>query len=220
MTAWPAALDPVLTGRIVRLEPLDVRHADGLFAASRDPAVWRWIEAQPVSREAFDAWFGRALDVARAGAEAPFATVRAGDGAVVGSTRFLALRPADRGVEIGWTFLAPEMWRTGANVEAKLLMLTHAFDALRCLRVELKTHESNARSRGAMLALGATFEGIHRKHRVIPGVGIRDTAWYSIVDDEWPAVRTRLQARLAAARGASTRASTPPPPSSRRAPSP
>jgi len=111
-------------------------------------------------------------------------------------TRYLALRPADRGLEIGWTWLTPAAWGSGANIEAKLLQLGHAFDALGCIRVELKTHAANARSRGAMERLGATFEGIHRKHRIVPGIGVRDTAWYSVLDDEWPAVRAGLLARL------------------------
>jgi RimJ/RimL family protein N-acetyltransferase len=109
----------------------------------------------------------------------------------------MALRPADRGLEIGSTWLTPSAWQTGANAEAKLLQLGYAFDTLRCIRVELKTHASNTRSRGAMERMGATFEGVHRKHRVIPGLGIRDTAWYSVTDDEWPDVRAGLEARLA-----------------------
>ena len=111
-------------------------------------------------------------------------------------TRYLALRPADLGLEIGWTWLAPPAWKTGANVEAKLLQLGYAFETLGCMRVELKTHAGNERSRGAMERMGATFEGIHRKHRLVPGIGVRDTAWYSVLDDEWPRVREGLRARL------------------------
>lgn len=125
-------------------------------------------------------------------------TVDVASGRAIGSTRFLALRPEDRGLEIGWTWITPSAWRTGANVEAKLLQLTHAFEALRCIRVEFKTHASNERSRAAILALGAHFEGIHRKHRIVPGVGVRDTAGYSVIDDDWPQVRALLRARLAA----------------------
>jgi N-acetyltransferase len=113
-------------------------------------------------------------------------------------TRYMALRPADRALEIGWTWLTPDAWRTGANVEAKLLQLQYAFQTLDAIRVELKTHAANARSRGAMERLGATFEGVHRKHRILPGIGVRDTAWYSVIDDDWPRVRQQLRARLAA----------------------
>ena len=115
---------------------------------------------------------------------------------VVGSTRFLALRPEQRSVEIGWTWLHPKAWGTGANVEAKLLQLTHAFDAWGCRRVELKTDALNERARRALDGLGATFEGIHRKHMLVRSGENRDSAWYSVTDDEWPAVRAHLEERL------------------------
>jgi RimJ/RimL family protein N-acetyltransferase len=188
------ALNPPLEGTLVRLEPLRAEHADALHAAAADAAVFRWI-GEPIGadRERFDAWLAAAL--ADAG---PFATIDAATGEVVGSTRFMTWRPEHRGVEIGWTWLHPSRWRTGINVEAKLLMLEHAFERLGLVRVELKTHASNERSRAAILALGAQFEGVHRKDMIRPGVGVRDSAWYSIVDDEWPAVRARLRERLAA----------------------
>jgi RimJ/RimL family protein N-acetyltransferase len=110
----------------------------------------------------------------------------------------MTLRPEHRSVEIGWTWLAPTAWGTGANVEAKLLMLEQAFDRWGCRRVELKTDALNERSRGAIEALGAVFEGVHRKHLLVRGGENRDSAWYSVVDDEWPVVRARLEARLAA----------------------
>jgi N-acetyltransferase len=180
----------------VRLEPLTSAHDAGLWEASRPPEIWTWLQAQP-DREGFQAF----LEEARAGTarreEFAFATVDARRGHPVGMTRYLALRPADRGLEIGWTWLTPAMWRGGANVEAKLLQLEYAFETLGCMRVELKTHASNAQSRGAMERLGATFEGVHRKHRIVPGLGVRDTAWYSVLDDEWPAVRDGLRERLA-----------------------
>jgi len=195
---WPTPLAPTLPGAIVRLEPLGPEHADALFAASRDPAIWRWMRSYPASRASFDAWIDDALRAGEAGEEFAFATVRVADGEPIGSTRFMSLRPDDLGLEIGWTWLGPDAWRTGANVEAKLLMLGHAFETLGCMRVELKTHAENQRSRDAMTAMGAWFEGVHRKHRLVPGIGVRDTAWFSIVDDEWPAVRAKLRARLAA----------------------
>ncbi len=111
---------------------------------------------------------------------------------MIGSTRYLALRPEHRSIEIGWTWLTPAAWGTGANVEAKLLMLEHAFERLGCLRVELKTDARNERSRGAMAALPAQFEGVHRKHMLVRGGERRDSAWYSVLDDEWPAVRANL----------------------------
>jgi RimJ/RimL family protein N-acetyltransferase len=187
---------PVLEGRIVRLEPLTPEHEQGLWEASRDPTTWRWLSVvQPQTREEWNAFLDEALAARGAGAELPLVTISHEDG-VVGSTRFLALRPEHRSVEVGWTWLHPSAWGTGANVEAKLLQLRHAFETWGCRRVELKTDARNERSRGALLALGATFEGIHRKHMLVRGGENRDSAWYSVTDDDWPAVRARLEARL------------------------
>ena len=132
-----------------------------------------------------------ALERIDAGLELAFATVLAETGTAVGSTRFLALRPEHRSLEIGWTWLAPSAWGTGANTEAKLLQLEHAFDVLGCRRVEFKTDALNERARPALAALPARFEGIHRKHMLVRDGENRDSAWYSVVDDEWPAVRER-----------------------------
>ena len=187
---------PALEGRIVRLEPLAPRHADGLWEASRDSRTWRWLSiVQPATREAFDAWIDDAVAARAAGTEIPLVTLR--DGRVVGSTRFLALRPEHRSVEIGWTWLDPSAWSTGTNVEAKLLMLGHAFETWGCRRVELKTDARNERSRGAMEAMGATFEGIHRHHMLVREGENRDSAWYAVLDDDWPRVHDGLVARLA-----------------------
>ena len=192
MTGWSA---PTLEGRLVRLEPLGRQHAAGLWEASRDPRTWRWLPIpQPSTRPELDAWVEDALRTAATGAEIPFATIRTER--VVGSTRFLALRPEHASVEIGWTWLDPSAWGAGVNVEAKLLMLRHAFEAWGCRRVELKTDARNERSRGAMEALGATFEGTHRKHMLVRGGENRDSAWYSVTDDEWPTVELGLTARL------------------------
>jgi RimJ/RimL family protein N-acetyltransferase len=187
-----SVLNPPLQGTRTRLEPLGDHHREALLALAVDaPETYRWMYT-PIG-EWFDDWYTAATTTPDQGA---YATIDARTEEVVGSTSFLAYRPADRGVEIGATWLHPRAQRTGINVEAKLLMLAHAFDTLGCMRVELKTHAANARSRAAIEALGAQFEGIHRKHMLRPGVGVRDTAWYSIVDDEWPAVRERLAARL------------------------
>jgi RimJ/RimL family protein N-acetyltransferase len=187
---------PVLQGRIVRLEPLSPEHEEGLWLASRDPRTWRWLSVvQPPSRPAWHSYVEEALSAAEARTEIPLVTVRGGR--VVGSTRFLALRPEHRSVEIGWTWLHPSAWGTGANAEAKLLQLEHAFGALGCRRVEFKTDALNGRSRAALAAIGATFEGVHRKHMLVRGDENRDSAWYAILDDDWPEVRGRLQSRLA-----------------------
>ena len=190
MTPWQIES---LQGDVVRLEPLAAGHLEDLWAASRDPEVWRWLSiTRPASRDELGSW----IDEAVAGPDLPFATVLRESGAAVGSTRYLALRPEHRSVEIGWTWLAREAWGSGANAEAKLLMLSHAFDVWGCRRVELKTDALNERSRRAIEALGASFEGVHRKHMLVRGGENRDSAWYSVVDDEWPEVRARLVARL------------------------
>ncbi len=196
MTPWEA---PTLEGRLVRLEPLAPEHTDGLWEASRDPRTWQWLSiVQPSTRAAFDEYLADAF-AAAGGTEIPLATVSSKR--VVGSTRFLALRPEHGSVEIGWTWLHPSVWGTGVNVEAKLLMLRHAFESWGCRRVELKTDAHNAHSRGAMEAMGATFEGVHRKHMLVRDGENRDSAWYSIVDDDWPGVRDGLEARLSSGGG-------------------
>ena len=187
----------VLEGEIVRLEPLARRHEKELFEAALDERIWRWMPYDAGgSRERFQAWLEDALAASSAGTEAAFATVEAATGELVGSTRYLALRPEHRGLEIGWTWLAPAHWQTGANVEAKLLMLEHTFERLGCLRVEFKTDSRNERSRAALAALPAQFEGIFRKHMLVRGGERRDSAYYSIIDDEWPEVRDNLGRRL------------------------
>jgi RimJ/RimL family protein N-acetyltransferase len=186
----------VLEGRVVRLEPLGAEHEEALWEASRDPRTWRWLSVvQPRTPEEWSRWMRDVLEAASAGREIPFVTIR--DEAVVGSTRFLALRPEHGSVEIGWTWLHPSAWGTGANIEAKLLQLEDAFERLGCRRVEFKTDALNERARAALEALGTTFEGVHRKHMLVRDGENRDSAWYSVVDDEWPAVRAHLERRLA-----------------------
>jgi RimJ/RimL family protein N-acetyltransferase len=200
MSMWEN-LASVLEGKIIRLEPLARRHEKGLFEAARDERIWRWMHYDAsVSGEAFHAWFEDALAASSAGMEAAFATVDAGTGKPVGSTRYLALRSEHRVLEIGWTWLAPAYWQSGDNVEAKLLMLEHAFEALGCLRVEFKTDAHNERSRAALAALPAQFEGIFRKHMLVRGGERRDSAYYSIIDDEWPEIKDNLRRRIDAVR--------------------
>lgn len=186
-----------LAGRIVRLEPLAPTHADELWDASRDPCVWRWLPiVQPQTRGEWQAWMEEALARTESGLELAFANVLQATGRAVGSTRYLALKPEHRSLEIGWTWLAPSAWGTGANTEAKLLQLEHAFEVFGCRRVEFKTDALNERARPALAGLPARFEGIHRKHMLVRGGENRDSAWYGIVDDEWPAVRERLRERV------------------------
>lgn len=192
------ALASPLAGSLVALEPLADRHLSDLRAAAADPRVSAWLPVPLHEPSWFEWWIDDARGTWAARRDVTFATVRRADGVAVGSTRFMELRERDRSVEIGWTWLAPEAWQTGANVEAKLLMLGRAFDEAGCIRVELKTDARNERSRRAMEALPAQFEGIHRQHRVLLDGAYRDSAWYSVLDREWPDVRANLERRLAA----------------------
>lgn len=191
-----------LEGDLVVLEPLEEAHADGLWEAAQAPEIWQWLARVGSSREYFDLWMEASLVAAREGREGVFATRVKSDDRLVGSSRYLNVRPDDRVVEIGWTWLNPSAWRSGVNVEAKLLMFGHAFEQLDCVRVELKTDARNTRSRAAMEALPAQFEGVLRKHMIVPDVGVRDSAYFSVVDEEWPAVRANLEARLSRDRAA------------------
>jgi N-acetyltransferase len=185
-----------LEGRLVVLEPLQAHHQEGLYAASQHPEIWTWTYPVGKSREYFSAWFQASLTETEAGAECVFATVDRGSGEPIGSTRYHTLRETHRGLEVGATWLKPTAWGTGANIEAKLLMLEHAFEQLGCMRVEFKTDTRNERSRAALAALPAHFEGILRRHMLIPGVGVRDSAYYSVIDEDWPEVRANLMRRL------------------------
>jgi N-acetyltransferase len=194
---WPPPRVP-LEGSIVRLEPVDPAHHEGLLAASRAPETWIWLDRRvPEDEAAFTAWFEARLAASAAGDEWCFVTHSADDRAPIGSSSFLSICSEHDRLEIGWTWLHPDAWRTGANLEAKLLMLGFAFDELGCMRVEFKTDARNERSRAALAALPAAFEGVFRKHMLMRGVGVRDSAYYSIVDDEWPEVKASLERRLA-----------------------
>ncbi len=193
-----AGLAARLEGRVVVLEPLAPEHADGLFEAAQDMDwSWMFVDASR-SREAFDRWFEAALATGASGVEVPFATLDAETGDPIGSTRFLALRPEHRGLEIGWTWIRRSRWDGGANVEAKLLQLEHAFERHGCMRVEFKTDAKNERSRRALAALPSQFEGVFRKHMLVGDDRdrLRDSAYYSITDEEWPEVKANLLRRL------------------------
>jgi RimJ/RimL family protein N-acetyltransferase len=181
---------------MVVLEPLEGRHREELWEAAQDPRIWEWLAHLGEDRAMFDGWFEISLEANAADREGVFAVRRRADETVVGSSRFMAVRRPDRVVEIGWTWFNPSAWRTGVNLETKLLMLEHAFETLDCVRVELKTDARNERSRNAIAALPAQFEGVLRNHMIVPDVGRRDSAYYSVIDEEWPQVRADLQRRL------------------------
>ncbi len=190
-----------LEGRRVRLEPLELAHQAGLVAAGTDPATWTWMHAPLTDEAVMRAWVRDAIRARDAGAEVPFATVEAATGRVLGSTRFMSIAAAHRRLEIGWTWLSPAAHGTGANTEAKHLMLAHAFETLGAMRVEFKTDALNARSRAALAGIGATFEGVFRRHQLMADGRVRDSAWFAITEKDWPASRARLLARLATQEG-------------------
>jgi N-acetyltransferase len=171
----------------VRLVPLEPSHEDALWEIARDKRTWRWMRVRgDVSRERFHEWFG-SVDLG---------FLHYFDGELVGHTSYLNAREDDRVVEIGNTWLASRAWGTGANTEAKLLLLQHAFEDEGYLRVEFKTDAANGRSRAALAALPAEFEGVFRKHMLVRGGERRDSAWYAVIDDDWPQVKASLQRRL------------------------
>jgi RimJ/RimL family protein N-acetyltransferase len=191
------SLDPVvLEGRHVRLVPMTREHVPALWQAAGDPELWRWTTSQVHSEDDLRRYVDAALAMRAQGTALPFVTTDAATGQIVGSTRF-ANAEGPR-VEIGWTWIARPWQRTAINTEAKYLMLRHAFESLGLLRVELKTDALNARSRAAILRIGAREEGVLRKHMVTEGGRVRDSVLFSITDDEWPAVRARLEQILAA----------------------
>jgi N-acetyltransferase len=185
-----------LEGSIVALEPFGEEHVEQLWEAAQAAEIWTWL-ANLNEREMFDKWIELTREAEESGTEGTFVTRALSSGRIVGSSRYLNVRPADRVVEIGWTWLDPSAWRSGANVEAKLLMMRHAFETLDCVRVEFKTDARNERSRAALSALPAKFEGILRNHMTVPSVGLRDSAYFSVIDSEWPEVEANLECRLA-----------------------
>lgn len=194
----PINVQPVtLEGAHVRLEPLEEHHLDALAKAGEPEEIWRYFPVLPRTRDDFARYIRTALDARAAGTELPFVTIDRVTDTVIGSTRFLAISPRDRRLEIGWTWLNPQAQRTRINTEAKYLQLTHCFEELGCVRVELKTDARNEKSRNAMLRIGATYEGTFRKYSLTQHDFQRDTAWFSFIDDDWPKVKQHLQSLLA-----------------------
>ena len=196
----PATLAPIgpvtLEGRHISLEPLAERHARDIFEAMQDEDVCRYLSWPPP--KALDetlALIRQAEDLTARRESVVFAQIWRATGRAIGSTRLLDVRPTDRQVEIGATFLAREYWRTPANTESKFLFLRYCFETLGCIRVALKTDGRNIRSQEAITRLGAVREGTLRKHMNVRGYQ-RDTVYFSILDTEWPAIKTRLEARL------------------------
>src|SRR5580658_6655134 len=188
-----------LEGSVVRLEPIRREHAEIFWEIAKDALddIFQWIPYRMKTRQDFQRVVEKAFDEQERGESVVFATVERKSGQVIGSTRFMNIDRTNRRVEIGSTWIAPAWQRTAVNTEAKYLMLRHAFEVWKCIRVELKTDALNQKSRNAILRLGANEEGTLRKHLITWTGRVRDTVYFSILDTEWPEVKKRLERRLA-----------------------
>jgi RimJ/RimL family protein N-acetyltransferase len=186
----------ILEGKSVRLEPMSVEHISALCTVGLEEQLWRWTPYRVATPDDMRRYVEAALADRHRGAALPFVTVEVGSGGVVGSTRFGNIDTVNRRAEIGWTWIAPNWQRTAVNTEAKLLMLTHAFETWKCIRVELKTDALNERSRNAIRRIGAAEEGIFRNHMITGSGRFRDSVYFSIIDSEWSSVKCKLTARL------------------------
>ena len=187
-----------LQGRFVRLEPLAERHVAGLVAVGMDDEIWRHMPYGAMHTEAdIRGWVSGILDQAARGTDIPFAVIHLASGRVAGATRYMEIRPAHRALEIGGTWYGSDYRRTPVNTECKYLLLHHAFEDLRCIRVQLKTDSRNERSQRAIERIGALREGVLKNHMILPDGTFRHSVYYSILDSEWPAVKLRLQLILA-----------------------
>lgn len=186
-----------LEGKWARLEPLQMEHADDLFAVAQDPEIWQWMPApNPTSVDDVRAWMKDALDGQARNQFLPFAIIDRATNKAIGSTRFLDISPADRHVEIGWTWLGKNYWRSPLNTECKYILLKHAFETLGCIRVQLKTDQRNIRSQNAIERIGGVREGTLRRVVIMYNGYQRSSAFFSILDDEWAGVKAKLEARM------------------------
>lgn len=193
----PLIVPPVtLEGRAVRLEPLRREHAAALASICEDE-VFEFTSQVLRTQVDLEAYIAAAAEAAGRGTEQPFFIRDRETGAPLGTTRYMTISRNDRNLEIGHTWLGRRAWRTRVNTECKFLLLSHAFEQLRVMRVQFKTDARNARSRAAIERLGAKFEGILRNHMLVRGGVARDSAYYSVIDTEWPEVKVRLEERLA-----------------------
>lgn len=192
-----------LEGSVVRLEPLRPDHADRFWDVAKNDLedIFRWIPYAMKTREDFVKLIDNAFAEQDRGESVVFATVERSSGRTIGSTRFMNIDRVNKRVEIGSTWIAPAWQRTAVNTEAKYLMLRHAFEVWRCIRVELKTDALNQKSRNAILRIGAKEEGTLRRHLVTSTGRVRDTVYFSVLDSEWVDVKTRLEARMSAGNG-------------------
>jgi N-acetyltransferase len=191
-------MTPMLEGARIRLEPMTIGHLAALEAVAFDDRIWRYMMHWVKTRDDLRRWVEAALSLEATGTVMPWVTVLKAGNRVIGSTRFMDFDEAHQTTELGSTWLAPEFHGSGLNAEAKLLQLAYAFDGLKLNRVALKTHHENLRSQAAMRKIGAVEEGTFRNHYVMPDGSLRHSVWFSIIREEWPQVRSRLEAQVRA----------------------
>ncbi|OGO10694.1 MAG: GNAT family N-acetyltransferase [Chloroflexi bacterium RBG_16_47_49] len=184
----------ILVGKVIRLEPLSESHVPELTISGQDESIWHYMLYNTIRTEQqMRSWVLNLLAQQAKGTDLPFAVIHLESGRVIGATRYLNIRPQDRGLEIGGTWYAVKFQRTAVNTECKYLLLKHAFEGLKCIRVQFKTDLRNERSQRALERIGAVKEGILRSHMITPDGYIRDSVFYSILASEWPLVRARLE---------------------------
>ena len=185
-----------LVGRHVVLQAMRVDHREGILQAAQHPQIWTYMPAPLDTMAQVDKMIGSALEAQEQGLECPFVIVANDSGEIVGSTRFLDMSQAHKSAEIGWTWLMPSVWRTPINTECKYLLLKHCFETAGTIRVQLKTDARNDRSQRAIERIGGVREGVLRRHRILHDGFIRDSVYYSILDSEWPTVKSNLEKLL------------------------
>ena len=187
----------VLAGKYVRLEPMRVDHLPALSKVGLDEEIWRWTASMVKDVADIERYVRTALADQNLGTALPFVTIETATSTVVGSTRFGNIDAFNRKAEIGWTWINPKWQRTAINTEAKLLMLTHAFETWKCIRVELKTDANNHQSRAAIARIGGVEEGTLRNHMIVESGRYRDSVYFSIIESEWASVKEALTSKLA-----------------------
>ena len=192
-------MTPVLEGVRIRLEPMTLDHLPGLETVAFDDRIWRYMSTRVKAPDDLRAWVESALRLEAAGTVLPWVTILKAENRVIGSTRFMDFDKTHRTTELGSTWLAPQFHGTGLNAEAKLLQLRFGFEELGLRRIALKTHHENLQSQAAMRKIGATEVGRFRNHYIMPDGSQRHSVWFSVIREDWPQVKSLLEARVAAA---------------------
>lgn len=189
-----------LVGVRAKLLPMEPAHAPALYEAAQNPDIWTYMPTRITTLAETEQFIAQALAAKAQGEEYPFVIVDQADGRIVGSTRFLDIQPQNRNLEIGWTWYSPNVWRTRLNTECKYLLLRYCFETLDLLRVQLKTDGRNWRSQQAIERIGGIKEGVLRRQRILHDGYVRDTVYFSILAEEWPAVKAKLETMLQSAK--------------------